>query len=158
MPLVPFETLDTNLKCALWEIAEEVSFFKNLLPLSDDDLAQLNKIKGTQRQLHWLSARAIIYELCKDVNNGRIIKDEHGKPQLTEGGNISFSHSGKYSAAVFDKHRLVGIDIQNRVEKITRIAPKFISDGEYIDDLPRVDQMHYIWGCLLYTSPSPRDA
>jgi phosphopantetheinyl transferase len=80
-----------------------------------------------------------------------ILKDEFGKPYIADSDHfISFSHSHGMSAAITST-KVVGIDIQYIVPKITRIAPRFVAKHEN-DQIEQhhssfhLDLYHIIWG------------
>ena len=61
---------------------------------------------------------------------------------------MSISHTHEYTA-VITAPLLVGIDIQKKVEKITRLAKKFLNDNEQeqveLSATP-IDHLHVYWG------------
>lgn len=52
-----------------------------------------------------------------------------GKPILSNGRHVSFTHSGNYFGAYFS-HSLCGIDIELSNSKALKVLRKFINDGE----------------------------
>jgi phosphopantetheinyl transferase (holo-ACP synthase) len=79
---------------------------------------------------------------------GACLKDDFGKPYLKDSiFHISMSHSGSYTA-VLASPKIVGIDIQVKLDKIERIAPKFVSDAEskHLDKVHYIESLHCIWG------------
>ncbi len=82
------------------------------------------------------------------IDNLTILKDEFGKPFIQNSKDfISFSHSGSYAAAVINQQQSVGIDIQQKKDKILSLAAKFCSYEElnYINQVDTIPMLHIIW-------------
>ncbi len=78
---------------------------------------------------------------------GAVIKDQFGKPHLENAQwHISISHS-QNKAAVIASPKLVGIDIQNFVPRIDRIAHKFMNQLEtaFLSENFYLEQLHIFW-------------
>ena len=77
-----------------------------------------------------------------------LVKDVHGKPFLHNSTqHVSISHSHELAAAII-ADEVVGIDIQKVVEKIERIAERFLNAEElnFISpSLYRLEQLHVCW-------------
>ena len=75
----------------IWAIEEEESYFDKRLELSEDEIEQLNLLKG-HRRLEWLASRWVLHMITGKEQRGPVIKDAFGKPHL---GNfeISISHT-----------------------------------------------------------------
>lgn len=106
--------------------------------------------KHESHRLQLLASRAVLYDMELSDSGYKIVKDDHGKPHVVNiQGDISFTHSHDHAAAMYSKTKLVGIDIQIATDKISRIAPKFISTGEYdyieLHD-NAIDYYHVLWG------------
>ncbi len=147
MPLLRNQRLPDGILLGLWKIEEGPAFFEQLLHLSVIEQQQLSGLKG-RRRVEWLASRWLLHIMSKREERGSVIKDEYGKPHLSGSQwHISLSHTKGY-AAVIAADRLVGIDIQVRVNKITRIAHKFIGDAEQhnIASHREIDFLHIYWG------------
>jgi phosphopantetheinyl transferase len=144
MPLLFKDTVLNKATIAVWQIKEEEEFFLSRAK-HQCDTAELDRLKGNRR-LEWIASRFLIQEITP--GDFFINKDRYGKPQLSPPDyNISISHSHGYVAAIYAKEE-VGIDIQKKVNRIDRIAHKFINDSEqdFINNRSYISNLHVIWG------------
>lgn len=146
MPVILKKTVLNEAVIGLWELKESEDFFLDRLDLTPGESEQLSEIKG-KRRLHWLCSRYLLHLMTKEGQRRACIKDRFGKPHLEDSEEeISFSHSDDLVAVALGP-RLVGVDIQIRVEKIKRISYKFINEAEELwvkkDEIKR---LHIIWG------------
>lgn len=147
MPLVLRESILRDGVLGIWEIDEEDAFFERLLDLSPRELDEVGQLKA-RRRTEWLASRWLMHVLSGRQARGSLIKDEHGKPHLDGSDwHISISHTHQFTAAIAAPF-LVGIDIQVRVEKISRIAAKFLNaqEAENVTGQRPLDYMHIYWG------------
>ncbi len=147
MPLFRDNIDADGTRVVIWEVSEDQSFFNEGLLLShleNEFVLSLNK----KRQLEWMASRFLMQKVMDIDIQAQLRKDKFGKPYLLqENVHISISHSHKYSALALSP-KIIGIDIQLELDKITRIAHKFISDKEaiYIALDKQTEYMHTIWG------------
>lgn len=148
MPLLKRIKTETG-EWGVWEINEEESWFLDNLVLYPSEKNELEKIKG-KRRTEWLAARYLVHLLSDHSIREECLKDEFGKPYLQrESSYISMSHSHDRVAVILDQEKNVGIDIQKRVNKITRIKDKFVAEDEWrflTDQWNELDFLHVIWG------------
>ncbi|MDX1685734.1 MAG: 4'-phosphopantetheinyl transferase superfamily protein [Saprospiraceae bacterium] len=130
----------------IWEIKEDESYFMDRIKLTEEEKVQLSAIKG-KRRVHWLCSRHLLHLITNETRRRACLKDEFGKPHLHDSQlSISFSHSDDLVAVGMSRH-LIGIDIQARVEKITRIRHKFVNEDELPgEDHDEITHLHWIWG------------
>lgn len=131
----------------IWQIEETEDFFADSLKLSLEEGAQLGAIRGKKR-LEWLAARQLVHRMSGKEERSAFLKDEYGKPHLSDTAlEVSISHSGNLAAAIMAPVT-VGIDIQFPVEKITRIAGKFMSPRELasVSEAEKILHLHVFWG------------
>lgn len=139
--------LPTQGELGLWQIEEPNSYFESRLDLSASESRQLAPLKN-RRRTEWLASRWLLHVMSGRAQRGEVIKDACGKPRLLNSSwEISISHTHSHVAVVAAPF-LVGIDIQVRVEKISRIAPKFMSDKESKNVAPHreIEFLHIYWG------------
>lgn len=116
MPLVLKNINNYGYTLGVWEVVEQESFFLNNISLNTYDQEILGEAKSRRRRLDFLSIR---YLAMKLGIYHTITYTPTGKP-IIEKGNISISHSKRYSAIIYDQFRPVALDI----EKITNILDK----------------------------------
>lgn len=146
MPVIVKKNILDATVVGIWEIREDEDYFLQKLQLTEEEKAQLSAIRGGRR-LHWLCSRHLLHLITNEKERVPCLKDEFGKPYLPDSLLfISFSHSDDLVAVGISRH-LVGVDIQHRVEKITRIKHKFVSEVELPkEDQQEVDHLHRVWG------------
>ena len=148
MPLDEIRHLPNQVSIAIWEISERDAYFLDRLDLTDVESKAIQVMKG-RRKTEWLASRWLWQILAQDLDHGPLVKDKYGKPCIDGSSwQMSISHTQTH-AAVITAPFLVGIDIQKRVSKISRIAPKFLSDNELVQvELSAVplDHLHVYWG------------
>ena len=131
----------------IWKIEEPESFFRERLDLWPAEREQIEGMKG-ERRLEWLAGRYLLHYMSGREIRGACLIDEYGKPHLENSlFQISISHSHDL-AAVIAAPGAVGVDVQFMVEKIGRIAHKFMREEETESLLPdtRLEQLHVFWG------------
>ncbi len=136
MPITKIEKINSNSFWCCWEISETVDQLRNKVILSENGEKELKGISHPIKQRERLASRACVKELVKQVGKEYhgITKDEHDKPHLIDlNYHISISHSFPYAVAILHKKLPVGIDIEKPVEKIGRIAHRFLNEQEFID-------------------------
>lgn len=148
MPLLKRIKTETG-EWGVWEIKEEESWFLDKLKLFPSEKNELKDIKG-KRRIEWLAARYLVHQLSDQSIREECLKDEFGKPYLQrESAYLSMSHSHDRVAVILDQEKNVGIDIQKRVNKITRIKDKFVAEEEWsfmTKTWEELDFLHVIWG------------
>ena len=119
----------------IWQIAEEEVFFRDDLPLSVQEEAEWALHKGIRR-LEWLAGRWLLHKLSGSAQRMPLAKDAFSKPFFPDDAGVlcSLSHSKGIVAALLlsgaEPGISIGCDIQVLVEKMPRIAPKFLSAAE----------------------------
>lgn len=147
MPLFRDRTDEDGTRVVIWEVSEQHDFFKEGLQLSHEERVFVETLNN-KRQLEWMASRYLMQKVMDIDIEAKLRKDKFGKPYLLqEDVHISISHSHKYSALA-KSPKIIGIDIQLQLDKITRIAHKFINEKEwtYFTEEERIEYMHVIWG------------
>ncbi len=149
MPLLDYYKLDIvpDTWLGIWQNNEPVAFFEEKIDLYPAELHEIAGLKDRKR-LEWFSSRYILHLMSEREVRGACLKDEYGKPYLENSEyHISMSHSHELTAVIAST-ALVGVDIQYKVEKITRITGRVLSESE-LDDLQKIyslDAIHVYWG------------
>ncbi len=133
---------DATYHLGVWKIEEPESFFVDRL---HEDQRQLPFLPD-QRRLQSLAARFLLNRMMESPQV--ILKNESNKPFLRDDDRyISISHSFEV-ATVLVARRLCGVDIEKNLDRIERIAAKFLFPGE-IDRLQGSQyrrHLYRIWG------------
>lgn len=146
MPLFKKLNPAPDTEIVVWKIEEKAEFFFDKLLLTDSEKEYYDTLKG-RRPIEYLASRYVLHVMSGREIRGACLKDEFGKPYL-EGSkyHISFSHSHDYIAVIAGPKE-VGVDIQIILDKIERIAHKFLNPHEedgIFDD--RLNHLHFFWG------------
>ncbi len=141
--LIRKEQMHAGALLGTWRMSESRDELLTLLPaaLRSEAHRTLESIRSERRSLEWLSTRVMLFHL---LGEEKIIHYRHdGSPYLEEGGPyISISHTREYVAILLHPKVPVGIDIETRTERVSRIANKFIAENEYID--PKQKTLHQL--------------
>ena len=147
MPLLAKWQLPEEGLVGIWEVTEPISYFDKILhlhPAESDEIA----ILSDRKKLEWVSSRHLLHILSGRHDRGLCYKDQYGKPHLADSDyEISMSHSGTM-VSVIAGPKLVGVDIQIIVPKITRLMHKFVHPDEISarGNEPDIEELHRIWG------------
>lgn len=147
MPLKHHIYLDPEGEIGIWETTESIDLLVDQLVLTEEEKILVENMKESRKK-EWVSSRFLVHTLSGRERRGLCLKDEFGKPYLEDSDyHISISHSEDYTAVIASPYH-VGIDIQKIVEKMDRIARKFVSDKEweYISKEKRLEHLHIVWG------------
>lgn len=130
----------------IWKIEEDFNTLFRQISLKDISLARLERMKSVSHQKGFLSIRHLLK--FAGYSDFDLFYDEAGKPHLTDGKQISITHSNNFSAIIIGNQN-VGIDIELQREKITKIADKFVEhEFEYLDKnaVDYIKNLTVIWG------------
>ena len=146
MPLIHKEE-NNDLIAGIWHVTESDAYFEEHMQLFPLEVKEISLLKNRKKS-EWLASRYLLHTLSKRKLRGACLKDQFGKPYL-EGSSwyISMSHSADY-VAVAASPSPVGVDIQLRLPKIYRIAPRFLNENELkmCEGEKAIDYMHILWG------------
>lgn len=130
----------------IWKIEEDFNELFRQISLKDVSLARLERMKSESHQKGFLSIRHLLK--VAGYSDFDLFYDEDGKPHLTDGKQISITHSNNFSAIIIGNEN-VGIDVELQRDKITRIADKFIEhEFDYLDEnaTDYIKKLTVIWG------------
>lgn len=146
MPLILREKILPEGELGVWKCEESLEFFFRQMPLFEVEIEELKKL-SPRKKIEWLSSRYLLHRMSGREVRGACYKDEYGKPYLAGSRYfISLSHSRDLTAVIAGP-RSVGVDIQYPVEKIVRVAPRFMNDDELnAVNILDVDLLHIVWG------------
>lgn len=132
---------------AIWHITEEGEELMAPLPRGVEMLAEArHRFKAASRRLEWLAVRRLLHEVgCLSP----IAYHSSGRPYLMDDHrHISISHTRGYAAVALHTESPVGLDIEQRTEKVLRVRDKFLSHEEKLflpSEKKNVEAMLVIW-------------
>lgn len=115
MPFIEFDSTIDGVLVGIWEVCEDEMFFLTKLKMYEHEWSRLERITHPKKRLEWLSSRLVMKEILKIGYTDRVqsMNSETGKPYLSNRSyNISYTHSGIYSAAIASPDFEVGIDME----------------------------------------------
>ncbi|MBX2889922.1 MAG: 4'-phosphopantetheinyl transferase superfamily protein [Saprospiraceae bacterium] len=148
MPLLLTRHPAPDTMFGIWQAAEEEAFFRQELPLSPEEEAEIARLKHDLRRHEWLAGRWLLHKLTGAPQRLPLAKDAFSKPFFPENQQLacSLSHShGIVGALILDEQQTTsnqqpttnnqqritcGCDIQVLVSKMPRLASKFLSEEE----------------------------
>lgn len=108
----------------IWEVTESVEELQALLQNFSTYQMEFSLIKTDKRKKEFLVTRILANQMVSTPL--RIIYNSDKKPEIENSlSKISFTHSGRWVAAVYHDVLAVGIDLECPSEKIDRVVPKF---------------------------------
>lgn len=145
MPL--FKTIKPNNHTTIyvWKIEESLGDLCADMPLTERSEKRLFSMKSDLHKRGFLSVRHLLK--VAGYTDFDLFYNDNGKPHLTDGKNISITHSYTFSAiAISDS--AIGIDIEKNREKIKIIQHRFVNfeRGFIHKDDNYIEQLTVIWG------------
>ena len=147
MPLYKSVAIDAGTRLLIWKNTESVEEFLQYVKLKDTCISRVDGMKSELHKKGFLAVRMLMQEIgYTDFN---LFYDTDGKPHLTDGMNISITHSYAFSAIIVSKND-IGIDMELQREKVITIANKFLEpEFAYLDPTHLTEYMQkliVIWG------------
>jgi 4'-phosphopantetheinyl transferase len=146
MPL--YKTIQTDDYFVLvWKITESYNDLFRDVALKDFCLHRLESMNSDIHQRGFLSVRKLLE--TAGYTDFDLFYDENGKPHLKDGKHISITHSFDFSSIIIS-NQPTGIDLEQKREKIIRIARKFTDFDNNFFDKSNIEQttrqLTAIWG------------
>ncbi len=129
MALYKTISVSDTTKVLIWKIEEDEDTLLENITLSERCKSRLSNMKSELHRRGFLSVRHLLKEAGYTAEE--LYYDEAGKPHLRDGKKISITHSFIFSGIIISDSIEVGIDIEKRRDKITKIAHKFTPIHEY---------------------------
>ncbi|HLO74098.1 MAG TPA: 4'-phosphopantetheinyl transferase superfamily protein [Flavobacterium sp.] len=145
MPLHRIIHINETTTAYFWHITEDVTSLFRAVSLKDTSLFRLEGMKSEEHQRGFLAVRMLLQHL--GYTDYDLTYDEAGKPNLSDGKNISISHSHEFSCICISDE-LMGIDLEKLKEKTLKIAPRFM-DVKHLVNLSKEQQLQkatVVWG------------
>lgn len=147
MPLYKSVTIDADTRLLIWKNTESVEEFLQHVKLKDTCTLRVDGMKSELHKKGFLGVRMLMLEI--GYTDFDLFYDADGKPHLTDGMNISITHSYAFSAIIVSKND-IGIDMELQREKVITIANKFLEpEFAYLDPTHLSEYMQkliVIWG------------
>ncbi|WP_108867624.1 4'-phosphopantetheinyl transferase family protein [Aquimarina aquimarini] len=147
MPLYKTITVDQSTNVLIWKIEESYESLCEGIELTTHCQNRVNGMKSEMHRRAFMSVRHLL--AIFGYTDHDLYYDEFGKPHLTDGKQISITHSYEF-AGVIVSDKPVGIDIEKQREKIQRIAHKFVNEFENESitkrDFDKTRALTVIWG------------
>ncbi len=147
MPLYKSYKITEGTQLLVWKITESLEELTDGTGLKDVCKDRLSGMKSEQHRKGFLSVRKLL-EIA-GYTDFDLYYGNDGKPHLTDGKNITITHSYSFSAIIISD-RNIGIDMEIRREKVIKIADKFLDrEFEYLDPThleEYVRKLIVIWG------------
>lgn len=115
---------------ALWKMEEDEETLLSYFDIRQDEYRQyISKFPFKKRRQEFLTSRAMLKVITGAESE--ICHNEDGKPSI-EGNSmkISISHTSGYLAILLHSNAIVGIDIEQKRDKIFRVKNRFLSEDE----------------------------
>lgn len=129
----------------LWKIQETLQELQHGIDLKLQSQQRLQNMRSLTHQKGFMAIRQLLK--LAGYTDFDLWYDSHGKPNLTNGKHISISHSFGYAAIIIGNSN-VGIDIEQKRDKIVKIAPKFCNEVELekiTGCLDQIDLFSEVW-------------
>jgi 4'-phosphopantetheinyl transferase len=147
MPQIKEERIDDQTVLGVWEISENSAMLEGMIQLNEHEKELLSTYHNELRRQHWLSYRILIRKIL-GRNDVMVHYNDIGKPYLENpSAHISVTHSGRYSAVIYNGKKPVGIDIERLQDRIEKISERFLSEDELrkINPEKRIQHLVTLW-------------
>lgn len=148
MPLFK-KIIDKNFILAVWHLTEPEDFFEPFKKHFSASPEKFDEINVSQRRREWLCSRYMGWSIAKEIegNCDGIWADSHNKPHIKNSAlQLSISHAKPYVAVLIHKKNSCGVDIEEKKEKLIRLAPKFLTENELNQAQNNINSLALAWG------------
>ena len=148
MPLFK-KVFNTNYTLIVWHLTEDEGFFLPHISNFSVCPEKLDRIHVPQRRNEWLASRYIAWNTAKELEGycDGIWSDEHNKPHFKNSTlQLSVSHAKPYVAVLIHKTMPCGVDIEEKKEKLIKLAPKFLTANELQQANGKLEAFALAWG------------
>lgn len=153
------EDISDTVCLGIWKIEEAIDYYLSEL-VHKEWLEFIETTKSDSRIRVMLATRVLLKKLIGEER--QIAYLQSGKPYLTDGSwNISISHTKDYVAVAVDKKSNLGLDIEQRTNKVLRVKQRFLASGDRIDKSKEIIHLLLHWSAkeavFKYLDPSSID-
>lgn len=128
MPLIKIEEVLPDVRIGLWHVTETSSVLFDLYPQLLIHKTAIDMYKSEIRRLEYIVVRVLLSEM--EGHGVEIYHDENGKPLLSNGCEISISHTLGYVAVIVSPRCRVAVDIEYTSTRVSRVVSHFLRDDE----------------------------
>lgn len=130
MPLLLKNNVMPGVLLGLWKIDESYEDFFILYPWLDCLRNSIESShKSVQRRCEILAVRLLIREIIDEEVT--LFHEKDGRPYLSNGLNISISHTKGYAVIIVSKSKIVSVDIEYISQRVLKIKDKFMRTDEH---------------------------
>ncbi len=142
MPLLSITQTSDDCRLAVWNITEQPHSLVDAYPQLSHAFNNVSvRFKSLRRRQEYLAIRALLINLS-DGCLPEVVYDSNGRPLLSDGRNVSFSHTNGYAVVMMADSSEVGVDIEQRSDRVARVAHLFLRDDEMTSS---VEAMLVMW-------------
>lgn len=146
MPLEKLEYQTNERAWGIWKISEDE---ESLLHQVKDYESISPSITHPEKRLEYIAGRVLARNLLETLGQPfeGVTKDVFGKPFFKQNTfQLSLSHSFPYVAALTDRKKIVGIDLEQIKKKLLKIGPRVLHTSE-LQDAGDNEIKHCIYWC-----------
>lgn len=141
MPLIEVRQITPYTRLGLWRMTESPETIGRHYPSMQRLVTELaSRYRSETRQMEKLCVHALLEEMT-GVSGLSIGHAPSGKPFLN-GYELSISHTRGYAVLMLSEKERVAVDIEQRSDRVKRIASRFIRPDEPAET---VEEMLAIW-------------
>ncbi len=119
---------DCNTRMGIWQMTESLAELESAYVFKRGEYEVYSSFRNDKRRREWLTVRLLLSHLLSA--DAHICYRESGKPYLKDNSYcISITHTIGY-VGVRLASQPVGIDMEYRSERVLRLIPRFVSEGE----------------------------
>lgn len=142
MPIHQHKNIQNHVKLGIWKVNETLDDLTKLAQEKGINLNNIPKSKNESRVKQWLATRLLLHHFLPDTH---INYNEKRKPFLSNGWNISISHSGDFVAIIINEKENCGIDIEKISNKVEKIKHKFLNETD-LKNITSEQDLTLYWG------------
>lgn len=117
----------------IWKVTESFAELRDKLSAALPYDKELQTMKSPSRRMEYVAVRVLLKTLLGEEYS--ILHYPSGKPFLENGSlKISISHTKGYVAVGVHPQREVGIDIEQRTDKVCKVRSRFVREDEMLGE------------------------
>ena len=148
MPLFK-KIIHENYTMVVWHLTESEDFFLPYKKYFSASPEKLDEIHVALRRKEWLCSRYIGWTIATEMEGqcSGIWSDDHNKPHIKNSVlQISISHAKPYVAILVHKNQACGVDIEEKKDKLLKLAHKFLTEDELNQADGNLTRLAIAWG------------